>query len=101
MQSLEDDIGLFVRLGLESLNACDQSRSGRVAVVVGHLFAHPPPERLNRHELRAVGRQMRDQDAEFAGALVYVFRTMVTGTIPADAEPLVRVRGTQVFEAVD
>ena len=44
---------------------------------------------------------MRDQDAELGRAFVNVLRAMVAGTVPADAEPVVRERGAEVFEAID
>src|SRR3954454_8133426 len=97
-EAVSEGAGLSVDAGLEGGDATGEIVPARVAVVVGDVLAQPAPERLDRHEIRAVARQRHQLDAQGGGRFPHGPGPVVGGAVPQHDQLAVGMFGAQPAE---
>ena len=100
-EAVGEGAGLLVDAGLEGGDTTGEIVPARMAVVVGDVLAQPAPERLDRHEIRAVARQRPQLDAQGGGRFPHGPGPVVGGAVPQHDQLAVGMFGAQPAEHLD
>jgi hypothetical protein len=100
-QPIGNGTGIGIDVSFEGGDAADQVLSRGMAVMVGDILTQPAPQRLNRHQVRAVAGQRLQMDAQAAGGGPDRLGTMIRRPIPQHDQLARRDLGAQPVQHVD
>jgi hypothetical protein len=95
------DAGIGIDAGLKCGGATDQILGGGMAVMVGDILAQPAPQRLDRHQVRAVAGQRRQVDVQACRSRPNHLGTMIGRPVPEHDQRARRDLGAQPAQHVD
>ena len=93
-------IRALIEARLESGRSPGQVLGARMTVMIGHVLAQPAPERVYRHQIRAVARQRHERDSKLTRDLLDCFGPVIGRPVPHHEELAIRHLGPQAPQRV-